>query len=277
MKARTRRRAPRAIFAAAAAAAAVALVAPAAASASSTLTVTLQGEAKQGQVATFVASGTNSNPESGSNYLFIYVKDARVDPTCAPTQEQESQTFMNNVFEPATAGAYDTIATGQLESYGPGSFNFQIKKAFSTPGPRLLCAYSTFIAVTTVATQLTVDVAPASAGGGTTTPGSGTGSPPDPGTTPEQGDDGPDTVTKPANRSRPRVSRNGRRLSCQRGTWTNATSYRYAWVVKNKTKRGAGRRTLTVSRRFRGTVKCRVTAFNAAGRTTALSRPYRVR
>lgn len=88
MNARTRRRAPRAIFAAASAAAAAALVAPAAATAGSTLTVTLQGEAKQGQVVTFVASGTNSNPESGSNYLFIYAKDARVDPTCAPSQSR---------------------------------------------------------------------------------------------------------------------------------------------------------------------------------------------
>ena len=272
MKARNPRRAPGAVLAATSAAAVAALFAPAAATASSTLTVALQGEARQGQVATFVASGTNSDPESGSNYLHIYAKDANVDPTCAPTQDQESQTFMNNVFEPATAGAYDSLATGQLESYGPGSFNIQIKKAFSTPGPKLLCAYSTFIAITTVATQLTVNVAPAGQVNNDSTQG---GQVP---TTPgEQSDDVPNTVAKPANQSRPRLKRSGRRLSCQRGTWTNATRYKYAWVVNDRVKRGASRRTLTLNRRFRGSVKCRVTAYNAAGRKTAVSRPYRVR
>lgn len=237
----------------AAAVALAGLMAPASASAAgSTLTLGVQGPAVQGQVTTIVASGTNSDPQSGSNYLFIYSKDPRVDPTCAPTQEQESQTFFNNVFEPATAGAYDSLATGQLESYGPGSFNIQIKKVFGKPGPRLLCAYSTYIAVTTVATQLTVNVAPAGGGDDVTT-------------------------TKPANRSRPRVSRRGSRLTCSRGTWRDAKTYKYSWTVNNKVKRGARSRSLKISRSVRGSVKCRVTAANAAGRTMAVSRAYRVR
>lgn len=222
----------------------------------STLSLTQQGQAVQGQVTTIVASGTNADPESGSYYLFIYAKDQRVDPTCAPTQEGESQTFLNNVFEPATAGAYDSIATGLLESYGPGSFNIQIKKAFSTAGPKLLCAYSTFIAETAAVTQMIVNVAPA---GG-------------PAPRPEV-NELPPAVTK-----KPRIIRKGGRLSCSRGSWTDAAAYRYGWLVNGKAKKGASSRSLRVTRSLRGrTVKCRVTAFNAHGKRSATSRAIRIR
>jgi hypothetical protein len=261
----------------AAVAAAAALIAPASASAhnhrQSTLSLALEGSAVQGQLATIVASGTNSHPESGSYYLFIYAKDSNVDPTCAPTQEQESQTFRNNVFNPATAHAFDAIAIGQLESYGPGTFNIQIKKAFETPGRKLLCAYSTFIAETAVATQMIVDVAPSgggSTGGGSGDSGGGSGD--------SGGGNDVTTAAKPVNRSKPRVTRKGRALSCSRGKWTNAAAYRYSWVVKGKVKKGARSRKLSVTRAVRGSsVKCRVTAYNAAGRQTAVSRSYRVR
>lgn len=263
----------RALRATVGAATAVALlVAPSAAAArQSTLTLTQQGDAVAGRITTIVASGANADPESGSYYLSIYAKDQRVDPTCAPTQDGESQTFMNNVFEPATAGAYDSLATGLLESYGPGSFNIEIKKAFSTAGPRLLCAYSTFIAETSAVTQMVVNVAPA--GGAVTPPAPAV--PPRVDPTPAG-----DTATgaKPAVTKKPRVVRKGRRLSCSRGSWTNAAAYRYAWVVNGKARKGARRRTLTVSRSLRGrTVRCRVTAYNDYGKRTATSRPVRVR
>ena len=48
--------------------------------------------------------------------------------------------------------------------------------------------------------------------------------------------------------------------------------------MNGKRKRGARGRTLGVTRKLRGRkVQCRVTAHNAAGATTALSRPLRIR
>jgi len=84
------------------------------------------------------------------------------------------------------------------------------------------------------------------------------------------------TVAKPANESKPRVKRAGRRLVCTPGQWLNApTAYAYQWLVDGKAGR-EGRR-LAVTRRLRGhKVRCRVTASNAGGASTALSRAVRV-
>jgi hypothetical protein len=75
------------------------------------------------------------------------------------------------------------------------------------------------------------------------------------------------------------VRRSGRKLVCQRGRWSNNPSrYSYGWLVNGKRKRGARGRTLGVTRKLRGRkVQCRVTAANAAGATTALSRSVRIR
>ncbi len=189
-------------------------------------------------------------------------KLASVDPTCAPDKSLESQNYFNNVYTPALADNYAAPAIGLLETYGPGSWTMQLKQAFTKAGPWLLCGYTEHFGVTVAAAQLTVTVA--SAGGPTPTP-----TPANPDTT---GD------VKPAVTKKPRVVRTGRRLSCSRGTWTNAATYRYAWVVNGKTKRGARRRTLAVTRSLRGRkVACRVTASNEYGTATAASRPYRVR
>jgi hypothetical protein len=80
----------------------------------------------------------------------------------------------------------------------------------------------------------------------------------------------------PANAKKPRVKRAGRKLVCKPGAWANApTAYAYRWLVDGKA-RGDSRR-LAVTRRLRGhRVRCRVTASNAAGSATAVSRAYRV-
>jgi hypothetical protein len=72
--------------------------------------------------------------------------------------------------------------------------------------------------------------------------------------------------------------RSGKKLVCQRGSWSNNPSrYSYGWLVNGKRKRGARGRTLGVTRKLRGRkVQCRVTAYNAAGATTARSRGLRV-
>ena len=241
----------------AAGAAAAVLAAPASAS-QSTLSLTLQGNAAQNQVATIAASGVNAEPTSESNLsgqysLYIYAKHTSADSSCAPDQEQESSNYFNNVFNPAVAHLYAAPAIGLGETYGPGSFNIHVKQAFATSGRWLLCGYSVHFGSTVAADQMTVDVAPA--GGG-----------------------GPAIGTKPEYGKKPRISRKGRKLSCRRGSWTNASTYRYSWMVNGKTKKGARKSRLKVTRSLRGrTVKCRVTAYNGFGKKAATSRPYRVR
>jgi hypothetical protein len=140
------------------------------------------------------------------------------------------------------------------------------KIQFDRPGPTLLCAYSKSVVSpdtddgTLAAAQLPVNVG---AGGATPLPTS----------TP--------TVTpppRPANTKRPHVRRSGKRLTCSPGTWSNSpTGYAYRWLVNGKPKHGASRRQLSIGRKLhRRKVQCKVTAANTAGRTTAVSRAYRV-
>jgi hypothetical protein len=83
-------------------------------------------------------------------------------------------------------------------------------------------------------------------------------------------------VAKPANVTKPRIKRSGRKLVCKPGKWGNApTAFVYQWLVDGKAG-GDGRR-LAVTRRLRGhRLRCRVTASNAGGATTAVSRVVRV-
>ena len=88
-----------------------------------------------------------------------------------------------------------------------------------------------------------------------------------------QGGLGPGARCEPASVKKPRVRRSGRKLVCRRGSWSNNPNrYSYRWLVNGKRKRGARGRTLGVTRKLRvRKVQCRVTAYNAAGATTALA------
>ena len=68
-------------------------------------------------------------------------------------------------------------------------------------------------------------------------------------------------------------------LTCSAGTWSNKpTHFAYGWKVNGRAKHGAGSRRLKVTRALRRhRVQCIVTPSNAAGRTTAVTAPYRVR
>jgi hypothetical protein len=131
-----------------------------------------------------------------------------------------------------------------------GNFSMPVAYTPGMPGRFLICGYTDDAATTTLATaSLTITVEGASAQG-----------------------------AKPASVKRPRVRRSGKKLVCQRGSWSNNPSrYSYRWLVNGKRKRGARGRTLGVTRKLRGRkVQCSVTAYNAAGRTTARSRGLRV-
>ena len=86
-------------------------------------------------------------------------------------------------------------------------------------------------------------------------------------------------VTRPVNIKKPRVTRSHRTLFCSRGSWsTSANGYAYRWSVNGKTKHGARRARLAVTRKLRGrTVRCTVTASNAAGSGAATSPRFKVR
>jgi hypothetical protein len=75
------------------------------------------------------------------------------------------------------------------------------------------------------------------------------------------------------------VTRWAKTLICNPGRWSNhASAYAFGWLVAGKPKKGANGRKLGVTRTLRGhTVQCSVTASNAAGGTTAVSRPLRIR
>ena len=84
---------------------------------------------------------------------------------------------------------------------------------------------------------------------------------------------------RPANVAAPRVKRSAARLVCDPGRWSgNAGGYAYGWLVNGKQRAGATGSSLRVKRALRGRkVQCSVTASNAAGSTTAVSRALRVR
>lgn len=71
----------------------------------------------------------------------------------------------------------------------------------------------------------------------------------------------------PRNTSRPSVTRSGSTLTCRRGSWRNAEGFSYTWRVKGVAHHGVNL-TLAGERR---SVRCSVTASNAAGATTASS------
>ena len=141
------------------------------------------------------------------------------------------------------------------EEDAAGNFSMPVAYTPRFAGRFLICGYTDDAATTTLATAslaLTVEAAAGSA---------------------------PGPAAEPANVKRPRVRRSGKKLVCQRGSWSNSPSrYSYRWLVNGKRKRGATGRTLAVTRALRGRrVQCRVTASNPGGAATALSRPLRIR
>jgi hypothetical protein len=75
------------------------------------------------------------------------------------------------------------------------------------------------------------------------------------------------------------LRRVGKKLACGPGSWANSPSgYSFSWLVNGKTKRGATGRTVRITRALRGKrAQCKVTAANAGGLATAVSRALRIR
>jgi hypothetical protein len=206
-----------------------------------TLTLTQSAPAAVGLETGFVATGQQADiADAPLGFDFAaFVKDASVDPTCSPSFTEEEADALNDPTEqPLTA---PTLFQGT-----DPTFSLSFKVNFARPGTFLVCAYSEYLEDTAAAASATVTVTP----------------PP----------------LKPANTTRPTITRSGGRLTCRPGVWSGApTHYGYAWFVRGRGKMGVHAQTLRVSRALRGhRVQCGVTASNTAGGTTVRSTSYRV-
>jgi hypothetical protein len=206
-----------------------------------TLNLSAPSSAQVGQPMIIQASGSNPPDDFFSSWLAIHAIPTSVLSTC-PADE-------NNAFQIASstyAQGGEVVTNHQREDVdAAGNFSMPVAHTPSKPGRFLLCGYTDDGATTTLATAslaLTVE-------------------------------DAASPTAKPANLTRPRVTRSARRLVCSRGSWSNNPSgYSYGWLVNGKRKKGATGRTLAVTRKLRGRrVQCTVTASNAAGSSTAMS------
>jgi hypothetical protein len=227
-----------------------------------------------GRATNFTASGTLNPDDTMFGFdIFIFLKDADADPTCAADFDGESATAMHS------GGNESWVSPGSGFQVGMGpAFDQPFKITFTGPGHYLLCGYvngdfSTFAtgelrgvvagAPTVTTPQVTTRPSTPAATTPATTPASGS--------TP--------TSAVPVAARAPWITRKHHALTCHPGTWANRpTSLSYLWYVKGSGKRVASRRKLIVRHSLKGRkVACRVTARNAAGHGTAASRPVRAR
>jgi hypothetical protein len=225
-----------------------------------------------GRATNFTASGTLNPDDTMFGFdIYVFVKDADADPTCAADFDTESANAMHSGGNESWVSPPGGFQVGM----GP-SYNAPFKITFTGAGNYLLCGYVQGDFSTFASGVLRGVVAPA-AMPGSTTPGSSTPGSSTPGSTTTQG--GVPAAATPAVLRRPWITSKRHVLTCHAGTWSNSpTSRRYQWFVKGHSKKVASGGKLTVRRPLRGRkLTCRVTAQNAVGRTTASSRAVRAR
>ena len=217
-----------------------------------------------GRATNFTASGTLNPDDTMFGFdIFVFVKNADADPTCAADFDGESATAMHS------GGNESWVSPASGFQVGTGStFNQPFKITFTGPGNYLICGYVQGDFSTFASAELR-GVAAAAPSAATTPPPASTKTPTT--TTP--------AIAAPVPVRAPWVTRKGHVLTCHAGTWSNApTSLSYRWYIKGRSKTLASRAKLTARRSLRGRmVVCRVTAKNAGGLHTASSRSVRAR
>jgi hypothetical protein len=224
-------------------------------------TLSLAG-ASSGTVGTpyaITGSGTDVPADEGPYYLEIDAIPASFTTTCPSGYLDGSQV--------AASSGGSFVAFDEPEGVD-SSGNFSNPNAYTakSAGSVLFCGYTDDGAGDTLATasQIVDFQNPATSGsGGGSSGGSGGGG---------QG------AVKPANTTKPHITRSGNRLRCTRGTWSGSpTEFAYHWLVGGKAKAGAHSATLTVTHALHGRkVQCGVQATNTAGSGSALSAPFHV-
>jgi hypothetical protein len=217
--------------------------APAAAQVPHSLSLAGPPTATVGQPSVLQATGTVSDDPSVflARYINAYALPTSVVPNCPATYQNALQ-----IKDSTFAQGGQTVA---LSVPVDGSFSIPLAFTSTASGPFLICAYLHEGVGTDAFASHAVDVAAA-----------------------------PAAVARPGVLAKPKLTRSGRTLVCGRGSWSGApTAYAYRWTVDGKRKRGAAGRKLRISRKLRGhKIRCSVTATNAAGSKTALSRARRV-
>jgi hypothetical protein len=211
-----------------------------------------------GRATNFTASGTLNPDDTMFGFdIFIFLKNADADPTCAADFDTESATALHSGGNESWVSPPGGFQVGT----GP-TFNQPFKITFTGPGNYLLCGYVQGDFSTFASGELRGTVAAAQ----TITPD------PRKRITP--------TPAIPAVVRAPWITRKHHVLTCHAGTWSNTpTSRSYRWYVTGRHgKKVASGRKLKVRRSLAGRkVVCQVTARNTAGRKTASSRPVRAR
>lgn len=236
-------------------AAALAVGAPAATALEPGYTLNISGPSTAivGAPVVFQATGSNPSDDFFTSWLDVDAIPASVVSTCPDGYLTASQ------LADTTGGDHVTVAQRE-DADAAGHFSMPFGYTPKAPGRLLICGYTNDGATSTRAiSSLVLDVGPAGGGGANVGGGGG-------------------AVAKPANTSKPRLTRSGKKLVCQAGTWSSSSSgYSYSWLVNGKKKKGATGRKLSVTRSLRGRkVQCKVTAFNAGGSATAVSKSVRV-
>jgi hypothetical protein len=228
-----------------------------------TLNLSAPSSAAVGQPVVIQASGSNPPTDFFSSWLAVHVIPTSVLPTCP---EDYMQAFQ--VASSTSAQGGEVVTNGQRENVdAAGNWSMPLVHTPTMSGRFLICGYTNDGATYTFTTASLSLNAQGGAAPGSSTPGPVQS----PGSAPEQG------TARPANVSKPRVTRSGRKLVCNRGRWSSGpTRFSYAWLVNGKAKKGARRQKLPITRKLRGRrVQCKVTASNAAGSSTVASARYR--
>lgn len=233
-----------------------------------------------------VMTGTNAeqfdvfgNPGTEQYTVTAYFVLPGIGPLPCP-KDNEDEFF--NAMDPF--GTYYVNPPMDVGLYGPFTLSVPTAVPAGYSGPIVICAYMNYYnddaAFATTMTNVVANgsgppqlgIAP-SGGGSQPTGTTPTGSPPAGGKAPSV------ALRKPAVVLRPKVSRRGRELVCQTGTWQGRPkSFSYRWRVAKENVVIGRKRTLALTRGTRGkTVECSVTARNQLGSATATSRPYEVR
>jgi hypothetical protein len=251
---------------AAAAAGAIALAAPASPALGYSFSLSLSGPSTGVVGEPMIIRATGQNPPPAEYWFLSWLEvdaiPAGVVTTCPAGYQEGHQIAVT------TGGEY--LAFSQRETVdSTGAFSNPVGFTPKAPGKWLICGYTDDGYTNTLATAaMTVDVKAAPAAEGPPAAGPPAAGPP-----------AAVGGTRPANIKVPRVARSGRKLVCRPGRWTGEPDgFSYRWSVDGMRRKGAGGRQLLVTRRLRGRkVRCSVRASNAAGATTAVSKPVRVR
>jgi hypothetical protein len=199
-----------------------------------------------GRATNFTASGALNPDDTMFGFdIFVFVKGADADPTCAADFDTESANAMHSGGNESWVSPPGGFQVGTGSSYSQ-----PFKITFTGAGNYLLCGYVQGDFSTFASGELRGVVS---------------------GATP--------TAAKPVVVAHPWISLKRHVLTCHPGTWSNQpTSRAYRWSVKGNGRAIGSGSKLNVRRSLRGRkVVCQVTAANAAGSTAASSAAFRAR